>query len=467
MAKQPEPSFNDFIRAPGMRTFLTVWAGQLVSSIGSSLTGFAMGVYIYEQTNDLWLLAANAIAFNIPFIFIAPFSGALVDRIDRKWAMILSDSGAGLSTLSIVILHLLGVLQPWHIIVATFFNATFNTLQWPAWSAAQTLLVPKEHLGRAGGMTQIGDAIAQLFAPAMAGILYVSIGIGGIVAIDFATFLFAVSMLLIARIPRPEMSAVGKASQGTILQDAAFGFKYIWERKPLLGVLMFFAGINFFGGLTGNLMMPLVLTMTDAQGLGLISSVIGVAMLLGTLFMSWWGGPQKKINGLLFFGGISGIFTALMGFRLNLPLMVVAAFLMMFTMPILNACSQAIWQRKVEPDLQGRVFSARRVFAWCTSLPAFALGPFLVINVLQPLMDTNGPLAGTAMGTFLTLGEGRGIGVLLMISGLLTAALAAVIYSIPMVRNVEALLPDVMDDAPKAESEEPTVLPEAVAVAGD
>ena len=107
MAKQSEPTFNDFIRAPGMRTFLTVWAGQLVSSIGSSLTGFAMGVYIYQQTGDLWLLAANAIAFNIPFIFIAPFSGALVDRIDRKWAMILSDSGAGLSTLGIVILHLL------------------------------------------------------------------------------------------------------------------------------------------------------------------------------------------------------------------------------------------------------------------------------------------------------------------------------------------------------------------------
>jgi MFS family permease len=131
----------------GMRTFFVIWSGQLVSTIGSGLTGFALGVWIYQETGSVTLFAMNMLAFAIPNLLVSPIAGVVVDRWDRRWVMILSDTGAGLATLSIAILYLTGNLQVWNIILATAVNAAFSTFQWPAYSAVTTLLVPKEQLG--------------------------------------------------------------------------------------------------------------------------------------------------------------------------------------------------------------------------------------------------------------------------------------------------------------------------------
>jgi MFS family permease len=125
-----------------MRTFFVIWSGQLVSTIGSGLTGFALGVWIYQETGSVTLFAMNMLAFAIPNLLVSPFAGAMVDRYDRRWVMILSDTGAGLATLSIAILYMTGNLQVWNIILATAFNSAFSTFQWPAYSAVTTLLVP-------------------------------------------------------------------------------------------------------------------------------------------------------------------------------------------------------------------------------------------------------------------------------------------------------------------------------------
>ena len=136
----------------GMRTFVIIWFGQLVSLVGSGLTGFAMGVWLYQQTGSVTLFALNALCFILPQALFSPLAGALVDRWDRRWAMILSDTGAGLSTFFLALLLFAGRLEIWHVYLATAVNALFGTFQWPAYSAATTLLVPKKHLGRASRM---------------------------------------------------------------------------------------------------------------------------------------------------------------------------------------------------------------------------------------------------------------------------------------------------------------------------
>ena len=142
----------------GMRTFFVIWSGQLVSTIGSGLTGFALGVWIYQETGSVTLFSLNLLAVAVPNLIVSPFAGALVDRWDRRLVMIMSDTGAGLATLSIAILYMTGNLEVWNILLATAINSAFSTFQWPAYSAVTTLLVPKEQLGRAGGMVQIGEA---------------------------------------------------------------------------------------------------------------------------------------------------------------------------------------------------------------------------------------------------------------------------------------------------------------------
>ena len=152
----------------GMRTFMIIWSGQLVSTIGSGLTSFALGVWIYQETGSTTLFALNLLAYTLPNLLLSPIAGALADRWDRRLLMILSDTGAGISTLIIAILAFTQNLEIWHIYLATAFNAGFSTFQWPAYSAATTLLVPKNQLGRAGGMLQVGEAVSQLITPAIA-----------------------------------------------------------------------------------------------------------------------------------------------------------------------------------------------------------------------------------------------------------------------------------------------------------
>jgi MFS family permease len=425
----------------GMQVFSIIWFGQLVSTLGSGMTSFALGVWIYQETGSTTLFAFNLLAYALPNLFVAPFTGALVDRLDRRWMMILSDTGAGLSTLSVALLFFTGRLEVWHIYIATAVNASFSTIQWPAYSAATTLLVPKAQLGRASGMVQIGEAMSQLISPAVAGALLVRAGLQGVVLVDFATYLFAVFTLLLVRIPSPGVSAEGQEGRGSLLKEALYGWNYITARSGLFGLLLVFAVFNFLTGLTNPLVAPMILDMTSPEVLGYLASIVGIGMLAGTLVMSAWGGPKRRIHGVLGFLMLSGLFTALFGLRPSIPLIAVAGFGLMFTMPIINGSSQAIWQSKVAPDLQGRVFSVR---------------------VFKPLLTQDGALAGS-VGRVVGVGPGRGTGLLFIVIGLLSALAALSGYFNPRVRLVEDELPDAIQDegiaAPDVQPEKASGMP--------
>jgi len=437
----------------GMRTFFVIWSGQLVSTIGSGLTGFALGVWIYQETGSVTLFALNMLAFAIPNLLVSPIAGVVVDRYDRRWVMILSDTGAGLATLSIAILYLTGNLQVWNIILATAVNSAFSTFQWPAYSAVTTLLVPKAQLGRAGGMVQIGEAISQLFAPAVAGVLFVTSGLGGVIAIDFATYLFAVLTLLIVRLPSPERSEAGEEGKGTIWQEAIYGWTYISARAGLLGLLLVFAAFNFVSGLIFPLIMPMILDMTSVDMLGYLVSIVGLGMLVGTLVMSAWGGPKRRIHGVLGFLMLSGFFTSLLGISPLLPFLAAAGFGLMFTLPIINGSSQAILQSKVAPDVQGRVFSVRRMIAMSMTPLAYIVAGPLADNIFRPLLVEGGALADS-VGQLIGVGPGRGTGFMFIVIGALSILVAAAGYLSPHVRNVEDELPDAMPTPEESSAEE-------------
>jgi MFS transporter, DHA3 family, macrolide efflux protein len=425
----------------GMRIFTVIWFGQLISTLGSGLTGFALGVWIYQKTGSATLFALNMLAYALPTLLVSPLAGALVDRWDRRWVMILSDSGAALNTLAVVLLLFANRLEIWHIYLITAIGAALNTFQWPAYSAATTLLVPKDKLGRAGGMVQIGEAISQLISPAVAGALYVTTGLRGVVLIDFATFVIAVTTLLLVRIPQPEISLEGRAGKGSLLQEAAYGWKYIVARPGLLGLLLVFAAYNFLTGLSTPLIAPMVLDMASPKVYGYLGSLVGLGMLAGTLVMSIWGGPRRRIHGVLAFLAVSGLFMALLGFTPYIPVMALAGFGLMFTMPIINGSSQAIWQSKVAADVQGRVFSVRRMIAWSTTPLAFALAGPLADRIFKPLLTPDGALAGS-LGQVIGVGPGRGIGLLFILIGLTCSVAALSGYLSPRVRNLEDELPD-------------------------
>jgi len=431
-----------FLKSPGIRVFLVIWFGQVISGIGSRLTSWVLGVWIYQQTGSATLFALNLIAIYLPQLALSPVAGVLADRWDRRTLMILSDTGAGLSTLVMFLLYTSGRLEIWHVYAASMVTAACGTLQYPSWTAAQSLIVPQEHLGRTSGLVQMGHALGEMISPVLAGVLYVTIRFNGVVAIDFATYLFAVTALLLVRLPKPEISSAGASAERSWRADISFGFHYIWARKPLLGLLLYFATINFLLGLLSPMFAPMLLAASTPQAYGLIGSVLGVGFLLGTLVMSVWGGSKRRIVGLLGFGFIAGLGLLLAGVRFSIPLIAAGAALFTFAVPIIDSHSQALWQSKVEPDVQGRVFGVRAMLGDALTLPGLLLAGPLLDTIMKPLMAVDGPLAGTWLGSLLTLGPGRDAGLVFILAGFTVLIISNLAYLTPVVRHIDILLPD-------------------------
>ncbi len=437
-------------RLRGMTGFTIIWAGQFVSLLGTSMTNFALTIWAWEQTGQATALALMQLFFFAPTVLMSPLAGALVDRWSRKQVMILSDVGAGLGTAAIFLLMRLGLLQlPYLYAIAAFMGA-FQSFQFPAYSAAVTTMLEKEQYARASGMLALAQNASGIFGPAAAGALIGIIGKTGIIAFDIISILVAVSALMMVPIPQP-MAAEAATVRSSLLQDSLFGFRYIAARPSFLGLQFVFLVINFTGSLCFPLMAPMVLSKTgnNTVALGAVESAFGVGGVVGGLFLSAWGGPKRKMHGVLM--GIFGSFIlgfTLMGVGSELIHWTAAAFIMMFFNPLINGSSQAIWQSKVPPEVQGRVFSARALIAQISAPIAMAITGPLTDKLLTPAMMPGGslaPLFGWAVGT----GAGSGPALLFLLMGVIGGAASLSAFLFPHIRDVEKIIPDYDAAAPR------------------
>lgn len=425
----------------GMRVFLIVWGGQFVSLVGTNLTAFALSIWVYQETGSATKLSLVLLASQFPQIVFTPIAGALVDRWDRRWAMILSDTGAGVGTLAIALLLFTNHLQIWHLYVALSFSGIFQSFQWPAYSAATTLLVSKKDYGRAAGLVQMAEAVGQVIAPALAGAMLAIGGLHTVLFADVVSFLFAVSTLLLVRFPRAVRSTAGTDAAGSLLSEAWFGWTYVRQRRGLLALLVYFASANLVFGFVGVLIFPLVLSFADEVAIGNAFTLAGLGMVGGSLVMSTWGGPRKKVYGVLGGDLMLGVALVVLGWRPSIGFIIAGAVIVFFVVPIANGSSQAIWQAKVEPDVQGRVFAARRVLAQIAGPVALLLAGPLADGVFEPLLSEGGPLAAS-VGSMIGVGPGRGIAFLFIILGIVSMMLTAAAWAYPHLRNLEDEIPD-------------------------
>ena len=432
-----------------LRTFLQVWAGQTASLLGSGLTSFALGVWVFQQTGSATSFTLISVMASLPGMLFFPIAGALVDRWNRRLAILLSDSASAVITIAILALVLSDQLAIWHIYLYAGANSLFKALQFPAFSAAVTQLVPKKHLGRASGMISIGQATSSTLAPVLAAGLMSFSSLSAVILADLVTFTIALINLLLVRIPKPKATEAGKASRGTLTQEIKAGWTYIRKRPGLLGLLAFFAGFNFLVPAAFVLTTPLVLSFGDAKDLGATLSTASLGVLAGGFLMTAWGGPKRKIYGILGAAPLPILGLLLTGLRPSLLLIGIGMFLVIGVTPILMGCSQAIWQRKVEQDLQGRVFAIRAVVGRITTPFAYLLAGPLADHVFEPLLRSDGALAGS-LGPIFGVGPGRGIGLLFVVFALCFATLTIVASRYRPLRDVELDLPDADADAESA-----------------
>lgn len=431
-------------RPTGMKAFVVIWLGQLISILGSAMTGFAIPIYIFGQTERVRELALLGLAFMLPLILLSPLAGTLVDRSSRKKMMILSDLGAGLTTIVVFVLVRMDALEIWHLYITNAINGAFQTLQWPAYSAAISVMIPKEQYGRAHGLTSLAQSGANIFAPILAGTLLGFIGLQGILLIDIITFTFAIGTLLLVAIPNPPRTVEGQKGQGSFWHETLYGFRYIWERPSLLGLqLIFFVG-NFFATLAFTAMAALILFRTgqNAQLLAWVYAAGAVGGVTGGLLMGAWGGPKRRTHGVFlgwFFSGLLGL--TLMGLGRVWLVWAAAAFLGNLLTPIINGSNQALWQAKVAPDVQGRVFSVRMLIAWAVIPLANLMVIPLTDGWLEPAMREGGYLQ-ESYSWLVGTGPGAGVALLFVVVGVLASLAGLSGYLFPVVRNAEMMLPD-------------------------
>ena len=424
-----------------VRTFLIVWFGQLISLFGSALTSFALGIWVYKNTGSVTQFALISFFAILPALVVSPIAGALVDRWNRRDAMILSDCVAGLSSFGIALLLLAGQLQIWHIYLATIISSISNAFQWPAYRAATTLLVPKRHFSRASAMTQFSEALAQLLSPTFAGFLLFYMQVQGVILVDLVTFLFALITLLTVKFPKPQTTVARTLGKGSLLEESMYGWRYIQARPGLMGLAIFFSTMNLTFCTAEVLLTPLVLSFSSVNDLGMVLSIGGSGMLVGSIVMSIWEGPKPRIYGILGSELVVGISIFFMGITTSDILIAFGRFIIFFAAPICAGSSNTIWQTKVAPDVQGRVFAIRRMFAWSTRPLAYLLAGPLAERIFEPLMAVNGPLAGS-VGQVIGTGSGRGIGLIFMLMGSFIVLFTIVAYHYSPLRLVETQLPD-------------------------
>jgi MFS transporter, DHA3 family, macrolide efflux protein len=447
----------------GMKSFTTIWVGQLISLLGSGLTSFAMGIWVLDHTHSVTRFTLTVVFAGLPGVLIAPIAGAVVDRSDRRTVLILTNVGSALCSLALFALLKAGSLEVWHIYIVVACNSIFNTFQWPALAASITMLVEKAKLGRVSGMLDTGNAITSIAAPPLAGLLMALINIWNLLLIDFASFFFAIASLLLITIPNPQASAEGKAAKRSLWREAAVGWQFIRQRQGLLALLVFFAAVNLFTSMCSVAVLPMVRGFASPAGVGVVMAMTGIGMLLGGLYMTASGGPRPRINGILGSAAAMTVCFVIIAARPSLVLTSLGLALFFVTIPIINGSSQAIWQSKVPPDLQGRVFAVRRMIAqFTTPIGDFSAGP-LTDRVFQPLMVPGGLLAAS-LGRWIGIGPGRGIALMFLVMAIFPLLIAVWGFANPRVRFVERDLPDAQVKARPAAAAAPEAAGTAAAV---
>lgn len=383
---------------------------QVTSWFGTTLTGFALGIWVYQTTGSVTRFALISFFTLLPGLLLSPIAGAYVDRWDLRWTMAISDLGSALCSLAIAFLLWHHSLQIWHIYVLMAMSSTLGAPQTLAFNASIPLLVHKNLLSRANGAFQLGLAGAEVGAPAVAGIVVARWGISTAVMLDVLTCAVAITAVLTFRLPRPERVPAATENAGqkkSLAAEAAEGWSYIRTRPGLLAFMWLFTFLNFFRGSVLVLMTPMVLAFNSAQVLGRVFSISAAGMVLGGIAMTVWGGPKRRMMGIFASMLLCSVMLFLGSLRPNVVLITVSAFWVALTGPFINGLGVGLWHIKVPSHLQGRVTAMRRMFSWsAVPISTLVAGP-LADHLFEPLMAKGGRLAGS-LGPFIGSGPGRG-----------------------------------------------------------
>ncbi|MER7455988.1 MFS transporter [Micromonospora sp. NPDC126480] len=434
-------------RPAGFAAFTILWAGQLVSTLGTRMTNFALSIWIWQETgraSDLALMTFCAFASTVLF---SPIAGALIDRWRRRLTIALSDAGAAVFTLLLLVLFLADAVQVWHLYLVNLATGAFLAFQVPTYSATVALMMEKQHYPRANAMLSLARSVPGIFAPAAAAAVLAAGSVETVLLIDVLSCAVALVTVVLVAIPQPPRQE--KHLRVGIWRDSLHGFGYIRRRPSLLALQGILFSIGLFAAMGWILLTPMVLARTDNNesavatvlSIGAVGGVVG-ATVLGVLKPT----RRKMLRLLTAIIVFSLLGRVLLGTGDSLVIWAFAWSCAWFCIPFIDGYGESIWQEKVSPTEQGRVFATRQLIDNLAVPIALGVAGPLADFVLEPAMAEGGSLA-TVFGGLVGTGPGAGMALIFFVTGLLGVGVAIAGFAVRRVRDVESLVPD--HDAPE------------------
>ena len=414
--------------------FLFIWFGQFISVIGTGLTIFSLGVYVYQQTNTASSYVFILMCVFLPPFMLKPYGGILADRHDRRLMMILGDLGATFGLIFIFFTMLKGNIQLWQIYLGIATSSVFSVFQEPAYKALITDLLPETQYARASGLVQLANSAQYLISPFLAGILLTIIDIKFIFLIDTVTLLISSSIVIWIK----NISGRAKIDQSkqNVIEDLKEGVKEFSKNRGVVNLVIVTMIILFFVGLLQSLFIPLLLGLTTVKTVGISQSICASGILIGSLFIGVFGSKNGYVKILSISLFLSGIFFANLGLSKNVIFITLAGFMFFATLPFINTSIEVLIRKSIDNRKQGRVWSLISMITYLGSIMAFAVAGLLADKVFNPLLEVDGLLVKTA-GFIVGTGENRGIALMFIISGLMISIIALLIWQNEKIKRLE------------------------------
>lgn len=406
-----------------LKNFFILWGTQSISLLGSSMTGFALTLWLYEQTGSSLNTAALTICSYAPYVLMSIFAGALTDRLNKKRTMLVCDALSIMCTITIFVLFSTNCLAVWHLYVLNAVSGLMNTVQQPASEVAMTLIIPEKHYQRTSGLRQLSRSLVTIINPLIATAVYSFVGLTGVIAVDVSSFLTAfIALMFFVKIPDIKSNKSGK-----VLSLAKEGLVFLKNNPLIMTVILFMSGVNLIASAFDAALPGYVLP--NPRGgtyiLGIVTSCAGIAMIVGSLIASVLPKPKDRVRiiylTMLFSLGTENF---LLAFSREPIVWCIAQIIGYILVPIMDANLDMILRINIPVELQGRVYACRNTFQFFTIPIGLFLGGFMVDNVCEPIMSAYGD--STILKTL--FGEGKGSGAALMmfllgVSGILICVL--------------------------------------------
>ena len=408
-----------------------LWFGQTLSWTGSAMSFFAIGVWIFETTGRASALSTILFTVGIVGVVTGPFGGVLADRFPRKQLIISFDLVIAFLMCVIGYFAINDKLTIAMLIPFALAFGIFEIAHWTTWSAFLGDVVKKQHVTKISALFESAEAFSVLLGPIGGALIYSYFGLSGVILVDLITCF--IGIVTISLFKSEKQIKKTKLSFKNIYSDLHEAYVWLKNQKGLLTLVSILSISNFFWGFTTVLLPPIVLTFSDARGLGIIESTIGLAFLVGSIislrYSEYLQGNIKLAIQCGLLGGISLIFGS---FRPSIFLLCVFGIISGISGTVQYTISSGAWLAITNSDIRGRALALRGTIAQMLRpigvLIAGPLGDYLEFSFYPDNIELLSPIIGT--------GPGRGYALLFLLVGILYICVWLINYQNKNLKNL-------------------------------